>query len=69
MYYQEFHLYLLLGCHIVGTEATELIAELGIAKALESTWQEIAMTMHAHPTLSEAVMEAALDAFGQSIHQ
>ena len=59
----------LLGCHIIGHEATELIAELGIAKALETTWQEIAMTMHAHPTLSEAVMEAAQDAFGQSIHQ
>ncbi len=59
----------LLGCHIVGSEATELIAELGVAKALESTWQEIALTVHAHPTLSEAVMEAALDAFGQSVHQ
>ncbi|MEA1882102.1 MAG: dihydrolipoyl dehydrogenase [Candidatus Marinimicrobia bacterium] len=59
----------LLGCHIVGNEATELIAELGVAKALETTWQEIAMTVHAHPTLSEAVMEAALDAFGQSVHQ
>jgi len=59
----------LLGCHIVGNEATELIAELAVAKALETTWQEIAMTIHAHPTLSEAVMEAALDAFGQSVHQ
>ncbi len=59
----------LLGCHIVGSEATELIAELGVAKALESTWQEIATTVHAHPTLSEAVMEAALDAFGQGVHQ
>ena len=59
----------LLGCHIIGHEATELIAELGIAKALETTWREIAMSMHAHPTLSEAVMEAAQDAFGQSIHQ
>ena len=59
----------LLGCHIVGSEATELIAELGVAKALETTWQEIAMTVHAHPTLSEAVMEAALDAFGQGVHQ
>ena len=59
----------LIGCHIVGNEATELIAELSIAKALETTWQEIATTVHAHPTLSEAVMEAALDAYGQSIHQ
>ena len=59
----------LLGCHIIGSEATELIAELGMAKALEATWQEIATTMHAHPTLSEAVMEAAQDAFGQAIHK
>ena len=40
-----------------------------MAKALEATWQEIATTMHAHPTLSEAVMEAAQDAFGQAIHK
>ena len=59
----------LLGCHIVGSEATELIAELSVAKTLETTWQEIAMTIHAHPTLSEVVMEATLDAFGQSLHQ
>jgi dihydrolipoamide dehydrogenase len=59
----------LLGAHIVGSEATELIAELGMAKALESTWEELAMTVHAHPTLSESIMEAALDAFSGSIHQ
>ena len=59
----------LLGCHIIGPEATELIAELGVAKALETTWEDIATTIHAHPTLSEAIMEAAMDAFGQSIHQ
>ena len=59
----------LLGCHIIGYDATELIAELTIAKALETTWQEIAITMHAHPTLSEAIMEAAQDAYGQGIHQ
>ena len=59
----------LLGAHIVGSEATELIAELGVAKALETTWEDIAMTVHAHPTLSEAVMEAAMDAFGSAIHQ
>ena len=58
----------LLGAHIVGSEATELIAELGVAKSLETTWEEIAMTIHAHPTLSEAIMEAALDAFGSAIH-
>ncbi|MEE8335123.1 MAG: dihydrolipoyl dehydrogenase [Candidatus Neomarinimicrobiota bacterium] len=59
----------LLGCHIVGSEATELIAELGVAKTLETTWQELALTVHAHPTLSEAIMEAALDAFGRSVHK
>ena len=59
----------LLGAHIVGSEATELIAELCVAKSLETTWEEIAMTIHAHPTLSEAIMEAALDAFGSAIHQ
>lgn len=59
----------LLGAHIIGSEATEMIAELGVAKALESTWYELATTVHAHPTLSEAVMEAALDAMGQGVHQ
>ena len=59
----------LLGAHIVGSEATEMIAELGMAKALESTWDDLSMTVHAHPTLSEAIMEAAMDAQGYSIHQ
>ena len=59
----------LLGCHIVGNNATELIAELSVAKALETTWEDIAMTIHAHPTLSETIMEAALDAFGQNVHK
>ncbi|MCU0454591.1 MAG: dihydrolipoyl dehydrogenase [Bacteroidetes bacterium] len=58
----------LLGAHIVGAEATEMIAELGMAKALETTWEELAHTMHAHPTLSEAVMEAAGDSHGVAIH-
>lgn len=55
----------LLGSHIIGRGATEMIAELGIAKTLETTPLEIATTQHAHPTLSEAVMEAALDALGR----
>ena len=59
----------LLGAHIIGSEATEMIAELGIAKSLESTWNELARTVHAHPTLTEGVMEAALDAMGQGVHQ
>ena len=58
----------LLGAHIFGTEATELIAELVLARALETTNEEIHRTMHAHPTLSEAIMEAAGDAFGHAIH-
>ncbi|MBM4159898.1 MAG: dihydrolipoyl dehydrogenase [Ignavibacteria bacterium] len=58
----------LLGAQIIGAEATELIAELGLARALESTNEEIHRTMHAHPTFSEAIMEAAGEAFGQAIH-
>lgn len=58
----------LLGAHIIGSEATEMIAELGIAKALETTWVELFNTMHSHPTLSEAVMEAAGQAFDVAIN-
>jgi dihydrolipoamide dehydrogenase len=58
----------LLGAHIIGAEATELIAELGIAKSLETTPVEILKTIHAHPTLSEMIMEAAGDAIGEAIH-
>jgi dihydrolipoamide dehydrogenase len=58
----------LLGAHIVGSEATEMIAELVTAKALETTWHELHATMHAHPTLSEAIMEAAGEAYGVAIH-
>ncbi len=58
----------LLGAHIIGTEATELIAELGLAKALETTPLELFKTMHAHPTLSEMIMEAAGDAEDEAIH-
>ncbi|MCH8021217.1 FAD-dependent oxidoreductase, partial [candidate division KSB1 bacterium] len=58
----------LLGAHIIGIEATDMIAELSVAKALETTPAEILKTVHAHPTLSEAVMEAAADALGEAIH-
>jgi len=58
----------LLGAHIIGAEATEMIAELGMAKALETTWKNCTNTMHAHPTLSEAVMEAAGQAFDVAIN-
>jgi len=56
----------ILGTHIIGHGATELIAEIGVAKTLESTPLEIALTPHAHPTLSEALMEAALNALGRA---
>jgi dihydrolipoamide dehydrogenase len=58
----------IVGVHIVGAGATELIAEAGLAMALEATPEEIAATIHSHPTLSEAVGEAALAALGRAIH-
>jgi dihydrolipoamide dehydrogenase len=58
----------LLGAHIIGAEATELIAELGIAKTLETTPLELSRTIHAHPTLSEMIMEAASNSLGEAIH-
>jgi dihydrolipoamide dehydrogenase len=58
----------LIGGHIVGTRATELIQELVNAKALEGGYSEVARIVHGHPTLSEAVMEAARAADGWLIH-
>jgi dihydrolipoamide dehydrogenase len=58
----------LLGAHILGADATELIAELVVAKRLETTAKDIFHAVHAHPTLSEAVMEAAAAAYGESIN-
>ncbi len=58
----------ILGAHIIGPEATELIVELGLAMNLEATYEEIEATIHAHPTLSEAVHEATGAAFGHAIH-
>ena len=58
----------LLGVHIVGPHATDLIAEACVALRIESTTEELFRTMHAHPTLSEGVMEAAHAAFGHAIH-
>ena len=48
----------ILGAHIIGPEATEMIAELGLAITLEATWEEIEATIHAHPTLSEGVQRS-----------
>jgi len=58
----------LLGAHIVGHEATEMIAEACAAKTSEATVHSLAATMHAHPTMSEAFHEATLDALGRAIH-
>jgi len=58
----------LLGAHILGSDATELIAELAVAKNLETTAEGIFRTVHAHPTLGEAVMEAAAAAWGEAIN-
>ncbi|KXK57232.1 MAG: dihydrolipoyl dehydrogenase [Chlorobi bacterium] len=58
----------ILGAHIVGSEATEMIAELGLARSLEATGESVFRTIHAHPTLSEAVMEAAADAYGEALN-
>lgn len=58
----------ILGVHIIGSEATEMIAEGTLAKSLEATAESIIKTVHAHPTLSESVMEAAARAYGEAIH-
>jgi len=58
----------ILGAHIIGADATEMIAELGLAITMEATYEEIIATIHAHPTLSEAVHEAAHASQGHAIH-
>ncbi len=58
----------ILGAHIAGPHATELIHELAVARANEYTVEEIELAIHAHPTLSEAIAEASLDAMGRVIH-
>jgi dihydrolipoamide dehydrogenase len=58
----------ILGAHIVGAEATELIAEYVLGMNLEATAEEIHETIHAHPTLSEALMEASASVYGEAIH-
>jgi dihydrolipoamide dehydrogenase len=59
----------LLGAHMIGPEVTEQIQGFGIAQSLEATEQELVHTVFAHPTLSEAMHEAVLDACGQALHQ
>ncbi|MDB4889210.1 MAG: dihydrolipoamide dehydrogenase [Gemmatimonadetes bacterium] len=58
----------ILGAHIVGAHATEMIHELVLARTNEYTVEEIDLAIHAHPTLSEAIAEAALDSLGRMIH-
>jgi dihydrolipoamide dehydrogenase len=58
----------ILGAHIVGGHASELIHELAVARENEYTVEEVDLAIHAHPTMSEAVAEAALDSLGRVLH-
>jgi dihydrolipoamide dehydrogenase len=58
----------ILGAHLIGPEVTELLPELTLAQMMELTPEQIARNVHAHPTLSEVIMEAAHAAEGQPIH-
>ncbi|MDX1903078.1 MAG: dihydrolipoyl dehydrogenase [Thermonemataceae bacterium] len=57
-----------LGCHMIGANVTEMIAEAVVARNLETTGHEIIKSVHPHPTMSEAIMEAVADAYGEVIH-
>ena len=57
-----------LGCHMIGAGVTDMIAEAVVARKLETTGHEILKTIHPHPTMSEAVMEAVAEAYGEVIH-
>jgi dihydrolipoamide dehydrogenase len=57
-----------LGCHMIGANVTEMIAEVVVARKLETTGMEIVKSVHPHPTMSEAIMEAAAEAYGEVIH-
>ncbi|WP_313514097.1 dihydrolipoyl dehydrogenase [Sphingobacterium sp.] len=57
-----------LGAHLIGANVTEMIAEVVVARKLESTGHEIIKSVHPHPTMSEAIMEAVADAYGEVIH-
>jgi len=58
----------ILGAHIIGHDASELIAEVGLAIRLEATIEDIVSTMHAHPTMAESIHEAALGIEDRMIH-
>jgi dihydrolipoamide dehydrogenase len=57
-----------LGCHMIGTNVTEMVAEAVVARKLETTGMEIVKSVHPHPTMSEAIMEAAAAAYDEVIH-
>ena len=57
-----------LGCHMIGAGVTDMIAEAVLGRKLETTGYEVLKTIHPHPTMSEAVMEAVADAYGEVIH-
>ncbi len=57
-----------LGAHMIGSNVTEMIAEVVVARKLETTGHEIIKSVHPHPTMSEAIMEAAADAYGEVIY-
>ena len=59
----------ILGAHLVGPEVTDLTGELSLAKSMELTPAELAHAVHAHPTLTEVIAEAALDSMGEALHQ
>jgi dihydrolipoamide dehydrogenase len=58
----------MLGAHFIGANVTEMIAEVVVARNLETTGHEIIKSVHPHPTMSEAIMEAAAAAYGEVIH-
>ena len=58
----------LIGAHLIGANVTEMIAELVVAKKLETTGHELIKSIHPHPTMSEAIMEAAAAAYNEVIH-
>ena len=57
-----------LGCHMIGAGVTDMIAEAVLGRKLETTGQEVLKTIHPHPTMSEAIMEAVADAYDEVIH-
>ena len=58
----------ILGTHMIGPDVTELLGEVSVAQSMDATIEDIGKAVHPHPTLSEALKEAALAAQGQAIH-